>query len=123
MIGPMQHLDSKTLKQLRRRLLEEKQRILRSLRDLLQEEERWGDMTQEPMDLEDWAHFSYSEELLARLSTRELDLLRAIDRALQQMDNGTYGICESCGKPIEPERLELIPWTNVCAECARKYSS
>ncbi len=119
----MHRLDAKTLKRLRRRLLEEKQRILRTLKESLEEEERWGAMTQEPMDLEDWAHFSYSEEMLARLSARELDLLRAIDRALQRMDNGSYGICESCGKPIEPERLELIPWTNVCAECARKFSS
>ncbi len=119
----MQHLDRETLQRLKRQLLEEKQRILRSLKESLQEEERWGDMTQEPMDLEDWAHFSYSEDLLAKLSTRELDLLRAIDRALQRMENGSYGLCESCGRPIERERLELIPWTNVCAECARKYSS
>ncbi len=119
----MQHLDQATLRHLKRQLLEEKQRILRNLQESLQEEERWGDMAQEPMDLEDWAHFSYSEELLSKLSTRELDLLRAIDRALQRMENGTYGLCERCGQPIERERLELIPWTNICASCARRVSS
>lgn len=42
--------------------------------------------------------------------------LKEIERALEAMDNGTYGICEVCGKPIPYERLQAIPTTTFCKE-------
>jgi len=41
-----------------------------------------------------------------------------IDRALDQIAAGTYGVCESCGKPIGVERLEARPATSRCVSCA-----
>lgn len=55
-----------------------------------------------------------------RLLTVSQDLgenLAAIDSALQRMDDGTYGICQRCGKPINPERLEAFPWVEYDIEC------
>ncbi len=46
--------------------------------------------------------------------------LNQVETALRRLDDGTYGTCTSCGNPIAPERLEAIPWTPVCIECARK---
>ncbi len=46
--------------------------------------------------------------------------LRWVNRALTKMDLGTYGLCESCGKPIAPERLEALPWAILCIDCKRK---
>lgn len=43
--------------------------------------------------------------------------LKAIEDALQQAQQGMYGICERCGKPIDPARLEAIPETTFCLEC------
>jgi DnaK suppressor protein len=43
-----------------------------------------------------------------------------IDHAIDQAQVIGYGICESCGKPIEPERLEIFPETTLCIECKRK---
>jgi RNA polymerase-binding protein DksA len=40
-------------------------------------------------------------------------------RALQKLQEGRYGICERCGSPINPERLEIIPLARLCIECAR----
>jgi RNA polymerase-binding transcription factor DksA len=40
--------------------------------------------------------------------------LAEIDAALARLDAGTYGICEACGRPIEPERLEAIPYARLC---------
>ena len=37
--------------------------------------------------------------------------------ALERMDRGVFGICESCGSPIAPERLEAIPTTRLCLAC------
>jgi RNA polymerase-binding protein DksA len=46
--------------------------------------------------------------------------LRRVDAALARIDGGDYGTCESCGSPIAPERLEAIPWSATCIDCARK---
>ncbi|MEO7370064.1 MAG: TraR/DksA C4-type zinc finger protein [Ilumatobacteraceae bacterium] len=44
--------------------------------------------------------------------------LAAVDRALERVADGTYGICEVCGTPIAAERLEAIPWAASCVACA-----
>ncbi|MGQ0670175.1 MAG: TraR/DksA family transcriptional regulator [Actinomycetota bacterium] len=46
--------------------------------------------------------------------------LRDVDRALTKMDLGTYGVCERCGSPIDPERLEALPWAILCISCKQK---
>ena len=42
------------------------------------------------------------------------DLLEKIGKALVRLDDGTYGICERCGKPIEKARLNALPYANLC---------
>jgi len=46
--------------------------------------------------------------------------LHDVDRGLAKLSAGTYGICERCGSPISPDRLEAIPWTVLCIDCKRK---
>ncbi len=46
--------------------------------------------------------------------------LAQIDQALEDMDNGRYGICRACGQPIAAARLEALPFAVVCIECAEK---
>ena len=55
------------------------------------------------------------------LALRERNTLHlvAIDAALARLDAGTYGRCTSCGKPIAPERLEALPWAELCIDCQR----
>ena len=43
--------------------------------------------------------------------------LAAIEEALQGAHEGTYGTCEHCGNPIDPERLEILPETILCVKC------
>jgi DnaK suppressor protein len=43
-----------------------------------------------------------------------------VERALGRIDAGTYGICERCGKPIDPARLEARPWALLCIDCKQK---
>jgi DnaK suppressor protein len=45
--------------------------------------------------------------------------LARIDRALARLDEGTYGICEGCGRQIPERRLEAMPESVTCVECAR----
>jgi DnaK suppressor protein len=43
-----------------------------------------------------------------------------LEDALERLDEGTYGRCESCGQPIDPARLDALPGTRLCIECARR---
>jgi DnaK suppressor protein len=43
-----------------------------------------------------------------------------IEAALAQVDSGTYGICQTCGKPIEAERLKVMPAAATCISCVKK---
>jgi RNA polymerase-binding transcription factor DksA len=56
---------------------------------------------------------------LSRLSS-EQDAVYEIDEALMRIRRGTYGVCELTGKPIEPARLEAIPWARFCAEAEKQ---
>ena len=43
--------------------------------------------------------------------------LESIEYALRQAKEGTYGICERCGEPIDPARLEAVPEATLCVKC------
>lgn len=52
-------------------------------------------------------------------AAKKLDAkLRDVERALAKLEEGTYGVCDSCGGPIGAERLEAIPWATLCVGCA-----
>ena len=40
-----------------------------------------------------------------------------IDRALEKLEEDTYGVCDECGRPIAPERLEALVWATRCVQC------
>jgi len=42
---------------------------------------------------------------------------RAVEQALGLLESGEYGICQDCGEPISPKRLEAVPWTTMCVSC------
>lgn len=44
-------------------------------------------------------------------------LLEDVERALRKLSDGSYGTCESCGQPINPERLEALPSAKLCISC------
>jgi DnaK suppressor protein len=44
-------------------------------------------------------------------------ILQQVNAALERMDEGTYGVCQRCGKPIAAERLEAFPYVAYCIEC------
>lgn len=50
-------------------------------------------------------------------ASRENKYLLYIEEALDRIENGTYGICISCGKEIPKERLEAVPHTQKCVPC------
>ncbi len=62
----------------------------------------------------------YQWELNLAMRDRAQQHLAEIEEALEQLEMGIYGLCERCGKPIEPERLAVLSHTTVCSQCARR---
>ena len=106
---------------LREKLIEERDRRLAEYeRDLtaaqsIQEEgmEDLGELA--TMDLDREQLFAYSEQ--------DRETLRLIEEALQRMEEGTYGLCVSCGTPIPLNRLRAVPWARYGTEMQARIES
>jgi RNA polymerase-binding protein DksA len=61
-------------------------------------------------------NFAEHEKVVALVQSLERKLA-SIDHALRQAQKGSYGICERCGEPIDPARLEVVPETTLCLKC------
>jgi DnaK suppressor protein len=72
-----------------------------------------------PIHMADMGTDNYEQEFTLGLVQKDRDLLREINAALAKIQNGTYGICEGTGKPINKERLEYQPWARYSIEYAR----
>jgi DnaK suppressor protein len=115
------------LDELKSALLEERDRVTHAIEYLHEEnpgslEDETGDLVSSSIDnhLGDMATATFDRELDYTLEENAEQVLAAIDAALGRMENGTYGRCQSCGRPISPGRLEAIPWATQCIDCRRK---
>ncbi len=68
----------------------------------------------------DTAGAAYDRELDIGLEEGAQQTIEEIDAALQRIDDGSYGVCEACGKPIGDDRLRAIPWTRLCIDDQRR---
>ena len=68
-------------------------------------------------DIVDRANNSYNRELMFSLSDNERQRLLDIDKAIERIDDGSYGRCSNCGTEIAEKRLEAVPWTRYCIDC------
>ena len=71
----------------------------------------------------DWAEQAavrQNDQILDSLHEEETIQIAAIRAALKRMDEGTYGICLTCDKPIAAKRLAALPYTVQCIGCAEK---
>ena len=57
------------------------------------------------------------DDYLGNSARREI---KAIKEALARIDRGDYHLCQTCGEEINPERLKVIPYSNVCIKCAQQ---
>ena len=72
-----------------------------------------------PLHMADMGTDNYEQEFTLGLVEKERGLLRELNRALAKIQDGTYGICEGTGKPINRPRLEAQPWARFSIEHAR----
>ncbi|MFN3406415.1 MAG: RNA polymerase-binding protein DksA [Caldimicrobium sp.] len=109
-------MEKEKLQQFKELLLKRKEEILRDVMDTLKEMEESGENLPDAIDQ---ASREINLTLGLRLRDREQKLLKKIEKALQKIEEGTYGICEACGAEIDEKRLLARPEATLCIECKR----
>lgn len=108
---------------LRRRLLEERERLEREIADLDADlSESLEDSSEEsPYDqhMAETAGVTLDREIDLTLEENARASISQIDRALHKLENGSYGRCDKCGKPIGDDRLRAAPFATLCIDCKR----
>jgi RNA polymerase-binding transcription factor DksA len=70
-------------------------------------------------DWQERATEAENDEVLEQLGLADLSEIREIRSALARLENGTYGTCGECSAAIAEGRLEALPFTTVCIDCAK----
>lgn len=73
-----------------------------------------GDLSSYSFHMADQGTDNFDREFAASLLNSEHDVLYEIEEALRRIDQGTYGVCEMSGQPIERERLKALPFARFC---------
>ena len=71
---------------------------------------------------EEEATESFELEKRLALEKQIKEKLNEVEHALDKFAQGTYGLCDVCGQPIDPARLEALPEANLCLSCKAKYA-
>lgn len=87
------------------------------------QEESTGELTNFDQHLADHATDTFEREKDRSISQGIAAKLSEIDAALERIEQGTYGVCEVCGREIADERLEAVPATRFCREHADTSST
>ena len=95
-------------------LREHRAELQRRLEEIEQELEKPSDP-----DDEERATEREGDEVLEGVGQAGLNEIRAIDAALERIENGTYGICVDCGGEISEARLNAVPYAIKCRDCAQ----
>jgi DnaK suppressor protein len=74
-------------------------------------------------DPTDRATLETDRNFLLRIRDRERRLIEKIKEALERIDQGSFGICEICGKEISEDRLMARPVTTLCIDCKKKQEA
>jgi DnaK suppressor protein len=82
-----------------------------------------GNLSNVPLHMADVGTENYDQEFTLSLIENDQDTLGQIHDALRRIDAGTYGRCEECGEMIAKPRLQALPYTRHCIECARALES
>lgn len=111
---------------LRARLERRRDTLLNTLRNMW----RWGFEDAETGGIGELSLYDqHPADLGAELNARQVDLglrqnmertLEQIEKALQRIETGGYGTCENCGRQIDPERLEALPYVTLCITCQQR---
>ena len=102
----------------RERLLQREEELLAAIARTGSEVRQNNDVeAQDPLDK---ATQAYDKESLLQQQDSDRNQLLQVQEALRRMDRGEFGKCIECGRPLDPKRLEAVPWTGYCLECQER---
>jgi RNA polymerase-binding transcription factor DksA len=112
-------MDKKTREHMEQRLLQERERAIKALRQLDDGNEEDGSLTTYPFHLADEGTDTMEQEQEFLLRSVEGRRLYEIDDALRTLykEPERYGKCVNCHQEIATERLDIVPWTKLCLDC------
>ncbi len=108
-----------SLEQYRKMLLKRREELAASVKSHAEELPDTG-MDGATGDQADQAATDYTTEMFGALLERQAGTLEEVERALNKMDRGEFGICEACEKAIPSKRIKALPWARYCLECQQK---
>ena len=117
-------LSRSRLKQFRQALLTERVKVAGEIKSIAREtakspREASGDLSAYTVHMADMAADAYEREVSMNIVSSEQEVLYQIDDALKRFEEGTYGICQQCNKPITMSRLKAVPYASLCIKCQR----
>jgi len=122
--GKRSQFDRDSLATIRKRLTEQRAELQHQLTAIeesalgLSQSEMSGEVSYDE-DYADAGSFTFEREKELSIANNVSDLRAKIDRALHKIAEGSYGVCESCGKPIEGPRLKALPHVTLCLKCKK----
>ncbi len=79
-----------------------------------------GDLSGYSLHMADVASDNYDREFSLGLADNEQKIVHRIDDAMEKIEEGTFGLCELCGKKINKMRLKVVPYAELCVPCQEK---
>ena len=117
-------LSKQQLKQFRQLLIIERAKFAGEIKAIAEETSKSprdasGDLSAYTVHMADMAADTYEREMSMNIVSSEQAVLYEIDDAFKRMDEGSYGICQQCNKPISLSRLKAVPYASMCIACQR----
>ncbi|MBM3246055.1 MAG: hypothetical protein FJZ13_01865 [Candidatus Omnitrophica bacterium] len=116
----------KELKEFKKIVLKRKEEILEGIKhiadDTLKKSQKdaAGDISGYTYHMADVATDNYDREFSLGLASSGREVLYELDDALKKIEDGTFGICESCKNLITKTRLKAVPYARLCVKCQEK---
>lgn len=125
-------MEKESLNYFRNKLLKEKEEVINFLKQM-EGNETFNSKVEFSSELSELSLYDnhpsdvatelYDLEKGMALKEHEISIIKKLDDAIQNVENGVYGKCRSCGKEISMERLEFIPYAEYCVPCQEKINS
>ncbi len=112
------------INQLKNKLLNRKKEVTKEIKDIENKDPFMQEYKEDGFrnldDVAEEAADTYEHEVNAAVKADLVEEKKEIDKALENMKSGKYGICEVCGKKISDERLKIMPTATTCVDCEKK---
>lgn len=119
----------KELDKYKEKLLKLKEEVMQNYKSISEEvllkspQEGAGEISTHTFHLADMANDTFERDLSLNIASSESQILREIEHALKKIEQGNFGICEMCQKPIPKRRLNALPFVRLCRRCQEKSES